>query len=152
MIDHDRISHVVIKMRQSKRTSKTNDLRNFFCHSCFFAVLLSMTRFLLEISTYFLFLFDEFFFIIIKSFTRLSSCHKSLMFFCFVHVTFYRLIKNFQIRRDWNFFFDFVCLLHLMFRIRLRSIIFLKSFFDRTFFFRAHVCRNLVLLRLLRWL
>ncbi len=148
MINHDRIFHVNSKMRQNNRASKTNDFRSFFYHICFFAILFSLTRLFFEISAYFLSLFDEFFFIIVKSFACFSSFHKFFMLFCFVNVTFDKLIKNFQFRDSWNFFFRFV---HCIFRIRTSSALFFKILLARNLFFRINVYESLVFLFLLRW-
>jgi hypothetical protein len=133
MINHDRIFDINIKMSEHNKTFETNNFRSFFRHNCFFAIFLSMTRFFVEISAYFLSLFDEFFFVVVRSFDRLSSCHKLFMFFYVVNMTFYCFIQDFQFRRDWDFYIlILVCLRNSdcirIFRFRILAFFLLCKF------------------------
>jgi hypothetical protein len=46
----------------------------------------------------------NFFFVVVRSLDRLSSCHKFFMFFCVINMTFYCLIQNSSLRRNWDFY------------------------------------------------
>ncbi len=115
MLHHERIFNVNDKMLQNYFTSLTYNFWIIFHYCRLLVKLFSMTRLLLRISSYFLFQFDWFFFIIIRSFDRCSSCDELFFTFRLEYITFFNLIDWFQFywwRRNYikyeNFFLFFL--------------------------------------------